>query len=187
MPEQPRSSRVEQRAIQTTRLTLTPLVVADTADLHPSLQEPALYAFIPQEPPESIAWLEARYSRLEQRRSPDGSEIWLNWVVRRRDDLISVGTVEATIRADRMALLAYTIFTAHQRRGYASEACRAIVDHLGRTCGVVCVLADVDTRNLASIALLERLGFVKIATTIAADTFKGASSDDVRFAFWPPA
>lgn len=45
-------------------------------------------------------------------------------------------------------------------RGLASEAVAAVVDHVFGTSEVDCLTADVDPENIASIRLLERLGFV---------------------------
>jgi hypothetical protein len=45
------------------------------------LCDPAIYEF-ENEPPPSVEWLRARFAKLESRRSPDGEEQWLNWVVR---------------------------------------------------------------------------------------------------------
>ena len=47
---------------------------------------------------------------LESRRSPDGSEEWLNWVVREKESNAAVGTLQATIAGDR-AFVAWVIAT----------------------------------------------------------------------------
>ena len=91
---------------------------------------------------------------VERRASPDGSAAWLNWVARLGREGDFVGTVEITLHADRTADLAYFVFSPHQRRGYAREACERVIDHLfaGRHADVVA--ATIDTRNAASIALV---------------------------------
>jgi ribosomal-protein-alanine N-acetyltransferase len=43
------------------------------------------------------------------------------------------------------------------------------------------VAAEIDTRNTASIHLVEALGFARVATTPGADFFKGAASDEYRY------
>jgi [ribosomal protein S5]-alanine N-acetyltransferase len=43
------------------------------------------------------------------------------------------------------------------------------------------VVAKMDTRNFASIALVEALGFERVGTTIEADHFKGSVSDEHRY------
>jgi hypothetical protein len=64
------------------RLVLEPLEARHAAALFEGLQCPRLYEFTEDEPPQNLDVLRARYVMLSQRRSPDGAEIWLNWVVR---------------------------------------------------------------------------------------------------------
>ena len=62
------------------------------------LSDPAIYEF-ENEPPESVERLRARYAYLEARRSPDGSQQWLNWVLRLRagDQVFRLGDI-ATVK-----------------------------------------------------------------------------------------
>jgi len=55
-----------------------------------------------------------RYATLSARRSPDDQNLWLNWALRRRDTGSYVGTMQATVRADRTAMLAYMISVPSQ-------------------------------------------------------------------------
>lgn len=55
--------------------------------------------------------------------------------------------------------IGYTIFEAHRRLGYASEAVRALVDW-ARTQGVNAVLATTAQDNLGSRTVLQRSGFI---------------------------
>lgn len=172
--------------LTTKRLLLEPLVVAHAPDLFPLLQDDRLYTYIPQEPPLSVEALAARYHRLATRRSPDGHQIWLNWVARLQAGHTYVGTFEATIEPDRTALLAYMIFPPHQGQGYAREGCAAVLDHLLRDYGARLVAAEIDTRNRASIGVVEALGFVRVAEQRAADFFKGSVSDEYRYEYQQP-
>lgn len=171
----------------TPRLLLEPLVEAHAAVLYPLLQDVRLYTFIPQGPPASSEALAARYRALSARRSPDGSEIWLNWALRLRADERYVGIVQATIQADRRALLAYMVFHPFQGQGFAREGCIRVLKHLCGDYGMQRVAAEIDTRNSASIALVESLGFTCVAMDPAADFFKGSVSDEYRYEYSPPA
>jgi RimJ/RimL family protein N-acetyltransferase len=122
-------TRVDE-VLETVRLRPEPLVPGHAASLFPELCDPELYRFIPRDPPVSLQAITDRYRRLSARRSPDGSEVWLNWAVRLRDRMECVGTLEATITADGTAFVAYIIFARHQRRGYAREGLRRIVEQL---------------------------------------------------------
>lgn len=163
------------------RLLLEPLGAHHAAPLHEHLLDERLYEFIPQDPPSSLQRLEDRYRVLSSRRSPDGREAWLNWAVRLRDNGDYAGVLEATVYGNRTAEIAYTVFVPHQRRGIASEAGASILAHLFDDCRVDVVAAEVDTRNAASVALLESLGFRRVSTVKDADHFKGAPSDEYRY------
>jgi RimJ/RimL family protein N-acetyltransferase len=53
----------------------------------------------------------------------------------------------------------YCVDPEHRRRGYATEAGRAIVDWATREPSVRSVRAECDRKNLGSIRTLERIGF----------------------------
>lgn len=176
----PRSHATEA-PLFTTRLALEPTQVKHAALLFAPLQEQRLYTYIPDDPPVSVAALQSRYRRWQRRASPDGREIWLNWAARLRAGSEWIGMFQATITEDQQALLAYMIFSPHQRQGFAREGCARVIEHLASDYGVQVVAAEIDTRNAASIALVESLGFRLVTTTHGADTFKGALSDEYRF------
>jgi ribosomal-protein-alanine N-acetyltransferase len=150
------------RVLTTERLRLEPLVVAHARHLFAPLRDERLYRYEGFEPPASLGELEARYAALETRRSPDGSERWLNWVVRLRDGTF-VGRVQATVRSDH-TLIGYDIFVPYWRNGYGKEACAAMLDFLEQEGSIATFRAFVDTENAASIALLESLGFDRVWT-----------------------
>jgi RimJ/RimL family protein N-acetyltransferase len=166
--------------LETSRLILEPLVASHAHALYAALQAPELYRFIPQDPPPSPKSLAVRYASLATRRSPDGLERWLNWVLRQRDTGIYVGTVEVTVYPNRTAELAYQVFPPYWRQGYAMEGCTCVLAHLVADYQVSRVAAAIDTRNASSIGLVERLGFTRVAMTPHADYFKGMYSDEYR-------
>ena len=59
--------------------------------------------------------------------------------------------------------IAYAVYPAYQRKGYAREACEAIIAHL-RDRRVKRILAEMDVQNEASYHLAESLGFKRIET-----------------------
>lgn len=164
----------------TDRLMLEPLRVAHAAILLEGLGDDALYRFIPQERPVDLAWLEARFGRIGTRGPLDGSTVWLNWAIRRQDGRYC-GQFEATAQGDGAVDIAYFVFSADQRQGIAREAAGAVMAALRSDPDVRVIGASLDTRNLASAALVEALGFVRVGTVQDADFFKGASSDEYRY------
>lgn len=173
-------SEIERR-LETARLTLEPLVVSHAQALYAALQAHELYQFIPRDPPPSLDALAARYTFLATCHSPDVQELWLNWVLRQRETDVYAGTVEASVYPDHTAALAYQVFPPYWHQGFATEACECVLAHLVAEYRVSRVFAEIDTRNAASIQLVERLGFTRVALTPRADYFKGAYSDEYRY------
>lgn len=170
----------------TERLEIEPLAAWHAALLFEVLQDTRMYELIPTAPPASVSALEARYRMLEGRSSPDGTEQWLNWAVRWRGGGAYLGRLEATIRQAETALIAYEVAPQHWGQGIGREACQWLVQELVEAYGVCEVRAEVDTRNLASIRLLEALGFELTARKDNADWFKGAASHEYTYC-WRPA
>ena len=104
------------RVIEAGTLTLEPQTVAHAGDMFAVLSDPAIYEY-ENEPPPSLEWLRDRFARLESRYSPDRQEQWLNWVIRLPTPEL-VGYVQATVRANGCADIAYVLSSAycHQQR-----------------------------------------------------------------------
>lgn len=113
--------------------------------------------------------------------SPDGTEQWLNWIIRRNDRREPLGYTQATVRNDK-ALIAYVVFSEHWRAGIATAAVELMLYRLAADYGVHSFSALVDTRNLASCAVLKKLGFAVSRRIDLADHFKGERSDEFEFA-----
>ena len=116
------------RSLQTPRLHLVPQCAEHAQALFDVLADPRMYLH-EGEPPQSLAWLRERLTKLETRRSADGSEQWLNWVVMMTSGR-AVGYVQATVQADGTAYVAYMFGSAWWGQGLASEAVSAMMDEL---------------------------------------------------------
>ncbi|HEX5849300.1 MAG TPA: GNAT family N-acetyltransferase [Rubrobacter sp.] len=181
MPPEEMDLVAPEARLETGRLLLEPILPAHAPALYERMQEERLYRFIPQDPPNTPQALENRYEFLSARRSPDGREAWLNWAVREKRSGDYVGTLEATVEASEPAFIAYMVFAPYQRQGFAAEACGRLLEHLFADYGVGVVAAEIDTRNVASIALVESLGFERVGFQKDADRFKGSTSDEYRY------
>lgn len=122
------------------------------------LRDPVLYEFIDDKEPASENWLRRRFARLESRRSADGTEHWLNWVVRDAEG-VAAGYVQATVYPGGEAEVAYVIGRDHWRKGLGSAAVAVMLEALLLDYGVVRATATLDPDNPASLALLAKLGF----------------------------
>ncbi|PLZ03894.1 GNAT family N-acetyltransferase [Burkholderia sp. WAC0059] len=177
----------DSSVLSTARLQLEPLVAAHTAAMFDGLLDPAGYRYIPQEPPASVEALASRYRQLESRRSPDGAEAWLNWALLGPDGRAH-GYVQATVGLEsREASIAYFVFATSRRQGFAGEALRVLLPALRDAYGTARFHAEIDTRNVASIRLVESLGFSVARYVEQADAFKGSVSDEYHYSLDAPA
>jgi RimJ/RimL family protein N-acetyltransferase len=149
----------DAEVIETDRLVLEPLRPDHAAEMAPALDDVELHRYIGGAPA-SVDALWQRYQLQSVGRSPDGTEGWLNWVVRNRGTGAPVGTVQATVSRPGGRLtaeLAWVVATAHQRRGYAAEAAAAMAGWL-RGQGVDGFVAHVHPEHRASQRVAERIG-----------------------------
>jgi ribosomal-protein-alanine N-acetyltransferase len=145
------------RIVETESLTLEPQTAAHAEEMFVVLSDPAIYAY-ENEPPPSLEWLRARFTKLETRLSADGHEQWLNWVIRLPTSEL-VGYVQATVREDGRAAIAYELSSAYWGRGFARQAVKAMISELVERYEVRSLFAVLKRENLRSRRLLERLDF----------------------------
>lgn len=141
-------------------LLLEPQTVAHAREMFLTLSDPAIYEF-ENEPPPSEAYLIDRFSKLESRRSKDGSEHWLNWVIRLPSDELA-GYVQATVVEASRAYIAYELASRFWRQGIGRAAVTAMLDELRTAYGVNDIYAILKARNFRSEGLLIHLGFSRV-------------------------
>ena len=156
------------QTLHTDRLVLEPRVAAHADALYPILADPRQREFHDDDPV-SLDALRERFRKGESRHSPDGCEQWLNWaLVLRGGDADAIGFAQATVQKDHRAWVAYADATTLWGQGLATEAMRAMIDHLIAHYAVTQCMATVDKRNERSWRLLERLGFARVVDEQAA-------------------
>jgi len=158
---------VEAQPLLSELLALEPLRVEDADEMAPLLDDPGLHTFTGGQPA-TLQELRARYTQQIVGRPPDGSQRWLNWIVRRRDDGQAVGFVQATISEQAGVLtadVAWVVAVSQQRRGYAREAAQLMADWL-RQQQVHLVVAYVHPRHHASNAVARRIGLTPTDTWV---------------------
>jgi ribosomal-protein-alanine N-acetyltransferase len=149
---------VAMRPVERAGLRLEPQLAAHADEMFVVLSDPAIYEH-ESEPPQSLAGLRERFAALESRRSPNGREQWLNWVVRRLPQGALIGYVQATLHPDGHASIAYEFASAHWGRGLCSAAVGAMLQELAARHGVRRYAAVLKQANTRSLRLLQRLGF----------------------------
>jgi [ribosomal protein S5]-alanine N-acetyltransferase len=145
------------KSLITHNATLEPQTEVHAPEMFDVLSDPAIYEF-ENDPPESAEWLANRFRKLETRQSKDGSEQWLNWVIKLADGRLA-GYVQATALANGVSFVAYELNSKHWRQGIGSAAVTTMLEELKSTYGVSTFVAVLKTRNYRSRALLTKLGF----------------------------
>jgi len=89
----------------------------------------------------------------------------VNFVVEKKDGT-KIGEAVHYISAPNFGWveIGYTIIPEHRNKGYGTEVTQVLTDYLFLTKNVPRVQAIVDTRNMASIAVLEKSGFTREGT-----------------------
>jgi RimJ/RimL family protein N-acetyltransferase len=144
--------------IATARLLLCPLAVDDADEMVEVLADPALHEFTGGRPA-TLDELRNRYESWVRGPGVD-TELWLNWIVRGREDSVAMGTVQATIvalQARPAAFVAWTIGSPWQGHGFATEAARGLVRWLTDN-GVESIVAHIHPDNHASACVATRGG-----------------------------
>lgn len=145
------------QVIEARDLTLVPQTVAHAEEMFAVLSDPAMYEH-ENAPPPSVEWLRARFAKLESRHSPNGQEQWLNWVIQVPTSQL-IGFVQATVRPNRSAAIAYELSSAFWGRGLGRQAAEAMIKELVQHYQVRVVTAVLKRENVRSLHLLERIGF----------------------------
>ena len=142
--------------LRTERLDLLPIHRDHAPLMFPVLHDAALHEFTGGSPPADVDALARQYEYWERRRSPDGAEVWLNWVLQLQAHGELIGHLQVGIAGDR-ATMAWSLGSRWQRQGYTTEAAQAALRWLPHV-GVREVRASIHPEHGASIRIAERLG-----------------------------
>lgn len=108
---------------------------------------------------------------------------WFQWAIEPIEGGGIVGDVGVNRLEDGLqAEIGYTVAPAFQRLGYAYESVSRMLDHLLVEQGLHRVRAECDTRNVASLRLLERLGFRREGHLRSSTWSEGEWCDDYLYA-----
>ncbi len=140
-----------------------------------------MWQFFPKLRPKSFEELRLTYARWENPFHAK-SELRENWACRDRLSRDVVGTMQATtFPAQTLSYIAYGIFAAYQRRGYAREAVEAVLHHLDNDLHSRRIFAEMDVKNEASFRLAESLGFKRVKTRHTVDPERGIDADEYLY------
>jgi RimJ/RimL family protein N-acetyltransferase len=107
---------------------------------------------------------------------------WFQYAVERAEDKALIGDVAVRLHDNlKQAEIGFTLATAYQKSGYATEAVGAVLDRLFRVQGLHKVTGECDARNTASASLMERLGFTREGHLRQQTWIKGEWTDDLIY------
>ena len=144
--------------IATKRLMLRPLRADDAEALHSIYSDVEAMTWWSHPPHTSLAETQAAVAK--RALDPD----WRAWAITLAGDNRAIGSLAAhEKRQGRVVEIGYSLAREHWGAGIAQEAVAGLLDRLFHIEGHRRVFADTDPDNAASIALLERLGFLREA------------------------
>jgi len=174
MAPMPRSA--DDLTIHTGRLALwpmTPAFLRASLDGQVDAAAQLLGATLPAEWPDE--WAGVLRLRLRQLEANPALQPWLLRAIVLRDEQVMVGHIGfhdapggawlASFAPDGVEV-GYSVFSAHQKRGYAYEAASGLMDWARQAHGVTSVILSISPENLPSQALASKLGFVRISVQI---------------------
>jgi RimJ/RimL family protein N-acetyltransferase len=109
---------------------------------------------------------------------------WVQYAIEEKLRGIVIGDCAIKLGMDdaRIAEIGITIAPTEQRKGYAKECLQAILAFLFDTQNVLRIVETVDAENLASVRLLESVGFKKEGHFIENIFFKGKWGSEFQYA-----
>jgi RimJ/RimL family protein N-acetyltransferase len=162
-------------------LTYEPLHPRHASELYGEWLDDRQYQYIPERPPRSLDSLEREYTEFNGG-APEGSgEVWLNWAIRERASNTCVGTLQATRFADGLVWVGFKVIPSAWRRGIATEALSWLTRELNSVFPNQSLLAAVDTRNIASIRVLQKCDFTLLRQEAA--ELHDAQTEDFIYRF----
>ena len=145
-------------ALKPPAITLEPRMAQHAEALFAVLGDPILYQYVEEAPPTSVDALRQKIAHTESRKSPHGTEHWLNWVVRDATGAVA-GYVQATVSANGQAHIAYMLGRDFWGRGIARQAVAQMIEILTRQFDVKRLNVVAERANERSVRLALSLGF----------------------------
>lgn len=102
--------------------------------------------------------------RLRKVLEDDNNYLWLtNWAIIHKEDNQIIGFIILKGCPNELGevIVGYVIEESHQRKGYAREALKAVIQWIFKNPKALYVIADTEKENMPSNKLLENLGAVR--------------------------
>jgi RimJ/RimL family protein N-acetyltransferase len=165
--------------IATERLWLRPFAERDLDWLERLHSDPDVIRHVPWEP-RSRAELLPKLARTAL--AQEGDALNLAAVLPASDEPVGDVSLFWTSAEHEQGEIGYLLDRAHQGRGYATEAARALLRLGFEAAGFHRIIARLDARNDASAQVAERLGMRREALLVQNERIKGEWTDELVYA-----
>jgi len=162
-----------ERFLDGDSVSLHPVTDDDLPFLRDALNRPEIRIPLGSVDPTTVA------EQRDRRESDDDS---LDLLVVADGDRVGAITLSHVDGENGHAHLGYWVHPDHQRRGYATDAATAVLDHAFAERRLHTVVAHVYAFNEGSVALLEALGFERTGRYPDWEYHDGAFHDDLVYA-----
>lgn len=149
--------------IETERLLIRHLTLSDTIDFfsyRADAEANKYQGWIPKSLSDAQIFLQYRTVS-----EPDIPDTWIQLAIILKESSNMIGDLGVYFMPERPneVRLGYTLARSHWGMGYATEMLKAMIDHLYKDFGKTRFVALISPGNTASIKLVERLNFTRIA------------------------
>lgn len=177
--------------LETTRLILRPFHESDLETFSNYRSDPAVARYQGWDVPYTM--VSARiFLRYMENVQPGTVGEWFQFAVQRKSSGEMLGDIGLHVLKEdgRQAEFGVTFARQHHGQGYASEALSCIFDYVFDELKLNRIISRLDVRNLASAALMERLGMRREAHFLQCFWSKGEWTDEYWYAIlaqeWQP-
>lgn len=140
-------------ALQTDRLTLTPIESSMLAELHTLFTSPSVRRYLLDDEIVEPDWVEDVITTSQQQFEEGGYGLW---AIQQTGKSTIIGVCGYFIFSQLQLL--YALLPAYWGKGYATEAARAVISYGFEQVGMTEIVAAADKPNATSFDVMERLG-----------------------------
>jgi [ribosomal protein S5]-alanine N-acetyltransferase len=145
------------------RLQYRPVTLANIDGFHSLVQDPYVRRYLMNGDVFPREWSEERVLESEALFERRGVRIWMVTDLATNESVGFCGFLEIQ-RIHPEPQLVYAMFERFSGKGYGTEMARTSIAHARGQAGFAEVIASVDEVNVASLRVLAKLGFERIAT-----------------------
>ena len=154
------------RVLSTPRLVLREMGMSDLDFIAMMMADPEVMLFYPRRlsRKESEAWVR----RQQKRYATDGFGLWLAVDARTDTPIGQAGLVLQEVDGVMEPGLGYLVHRPFWRRGFATEAADATIDHAFAVLGLSRVICTIRPENIPSLGVVRKLGMKQEKSTVYA-------------------